>query len=107
MGYYKIIQERDSDAGMGMRDPMEEAFREGYRKGYGEAMKYVHENGMDGGMGFRQGQGNYRSSGSGMGERMYPYFPPRGMGFRDESDPYDDMENMGERRRRDSRGRYM
>ena len=42
-----------------------------------------------------------------MGERMYPYFPPRGMGFRDESDPYDDMEGMGERRRRDSRGRYM
>ena len=48
MGYYKIIQERDSDAGMGMRDPMEEAFREGYRKGYGEAMKYVHENGIQG-----------------------------------------------------------
>lgn len=38
---------------------------------------------------------------------MYPYFPPRGMGFRDESDPYDDMDGMGERRRRDSRGRYM
>ena len=31
MGYYKIIQERDSDAGMGMRDPMEEAFREALR----------------------------------------------------------------------------
>ena len=41
-----MIQERDFDAGMGMRDPMEEAFREGYRKGYGEAMKYVHENGF-------------------------------------------------------------
>ena len=43
MGYYKIIQERDSDAGMGMRDPMEEAFREGYRKGYDENRRHFRK----------------------------------------------------------------
>lgn len=105
MGWRILEEGRDFPRGLDMDfrgDPdLEEAYRKGcecgYKKGYGDAMREV-----SGDMGFRGGQGYSR--GSGMGER-YPQYPVmRGMGFRDEEDSYSDM---GERRRRDSRGRYM
>lgn len=82
---------------MGFRDEVMEAYRSGYKKGFGDAMRET--TGMSsyrGGMGFRGDPDN-------MGER-YPHYPDRGrMEFRDD-DPYP---GMGERRSRDSRGRYM
>lgn len=76
----------------------EEGCKHGYKKGYGDAMKEV-----SGEMGYRQGgsgSGSRGSSGGSYGRRMFPPY----MGFRDEDE---DMEYMNERRRRDSRGRYM
>lgn len=72
----------------------EEGCKHGYKKGYGDAMKEV-----SGEMGYRGGGGSGSSSGS-YGRRMYPPY----MGFRDDEE---EMESMNERRRRDSRGRYM
>lgn len=101
MGYWKILEsgrdyDRDSDMGFRGDQELEEAYRKGcecgYKKGYGDAMKEV-----SGDMGFR-GDRSYRNGMSGMGER-YPEYPVRDMDF---WDPY-----MGERRMRDSRGRYM
>lgn len=78
----------------------EEGCKHGYKKGYGDAMKEVSgEMGYRGGMGYRSGGGSGSSSGS-YGRRMYPPY----MGFRDDEE---EMESMNERRRRDSRGRYM
>lgn len=88
---------RAGDAGM--------AYQEGYRKGFSDAMREV-----SGRSGYREGYRNDGSRGSYMGERRMPGFPePPVMDFREHYDPMDmrDYDDMGERRRRDSRGRYM
>ena len=92
MNYWEIREDFD-DYGLGMRsEEAERAYREGCRYGYEKAMKEIRER-----MG---GRDDYQD----MGERFVPpYRPGRPLMFRDEP-PYDDM---GERRRRDSRGRYM
>lgn len=84
MGMWRILE--DERRGMGMRDELDEAyeagFEEGCKQGYRKAMEEVR-----GDMGFRDG-GGYE-----MGER----YPSR-TGIRT---------TYGERRMRDSRGRYM
>lgn len=104
MGYWEILENRDEySRGSAMKDEVEEAYREGCRHGYEKAMREAK-----GGMGFRDGggygYGNRGGEGSGMGERrmMPPYYPESPMGFRD---PYMD-DDMGERRRRRSNGRF-
>ena len=93
MNIWEIMEERDNtERGFGMRSEVEEAYKEGYHHGYKKAMEE-----MQGGMGFRNSYSN-----SGMGERRFmPQYPYMGMR---EQDPYD---SMGERRRRDSYGRFM
>ena len=92
MGMWTIMEEGRDDygRGFGMREggsEVEMAYREGCRHGYRKAMEE-----MQGGMGFREGE--YGGGSSRMGERFdYPSYPY--------------MDEMGERRRRDSRGRYM
>lgn len=84
----------DYGRGFGMRgDEVEEAYKEGCRKGYEKAMRE-----MRGEMGFRDGGRSYSGGGSssGMDERRYPgYFPE-----------YPRMDEMGERRRRRSNGEF-
>lgn len=84
----------------GGHDEIREAYEEGCEHGYRKAMKE-----MGGGMGYREGEtirhrGSADQSGTSYGNRMY--FPPY-VNYREDDDDYD----MGERRRRDSRGRYM
>ena len=92
----EIIHEDDDMGGFGMREghgELEMAYRKGCEHGYRKAMME-----MNGGMDFREG-GNYGGGGysggtSRMGERYdYPSYPY--------------MDEIGERRRRDSRGRFM
>ena len=74
-------------------DEVEEAYKEGCRKGYEKAMRE-----MRGEMGFRDGGRSYSGGGSssGMDERRYPgYFPE-----------YPRMDDMGERRRRRANGEF-
>lgn len=71
----------------------------------GKAMQCVEQMMEEGGMGEREGMPSNRGGGYGnrYGEREpMPRYGNR-MGYRDE----DDDEDWGERRRRDSRGRYM
>lgn len=99
--HWEIIEQGRGDYGrdgMGFRlpDDPEEAYRqgcaEGYKKGYDDATKEAVGNG---GMGFRGDIGG-----------RYPQYPVRErMGYRENDDQYYD--GMGERRRRDSMGRYM
>lgn len=113
MGMWSILEEGRDDYGrdMGFRSyEEEEAFKMGCKHGYEKAMKMMH-----GSMGYRDDydRSNYgnRDYGRGMqgdgmtGERRFPgYFPEgpyMGMGYRGGGD------EMDERRRRDSRGRYM
>ena len=117
---WSILEEGRDDYGrdMGFRSyEEEEAFKMGCKHGYEKAMKEMH-----GSMGYREdyihrggygGGDNYgnRDYGRGMrgdgmsGERRFPgYFPEDPyirMGYRGDDD------EMDERRRRDSRGRYM
>lgn len=84
----------------------EEAYKKGCRHGYEKAMREVR-----GDMGYRDnyvsredgsyGRRDYGRDGM-SGERRFPGYMPESpyMGYRD----YDEM---GERRRRDSRGRFM
>lgn len=100
MSMWTIMEEGRDDygRGFGMRDggELEEAYREGCRHGYEKAMREAH------GMGFREGESYGNRGGYGMGERrMMPGYPDP---MYREMPPYDEM---GERRRRDSRGRYM
>lgn len=109
MGAWSIIEDGREEYGrdMGFRSyEEEEAYKKGCRHGYEKAMKEIH-----GDMGYRddyeqRGGGSYgmRDYGrSGMsGERRFPGYMPETpyMGYRDDDE-------MGERRRRDSRGRYM
>lgn len=95
--------------GMSADEAYEQGCRHGYKKGYGDAMREASEEyGFRGDMGYREGssrgQGGQSSgqsgrSGSSYGNRMF--YPPY-MNYRDE-----DEDMMNERRRRDSRGRYM
>lgn len=93
MSYLSIIDDYD----MGFRSQAEEnAFKEGCRHGYEKAMKEVH-----GEMGYRDNYG--APQGQGMAsERRFPGYFPEGpyMGYREKDE-------MDERRRRDSHGRYM
>lgn len=86
----EIIHEGGDMDDFGMREGRSEldmAYRKGCEHGYRKAMME-----MNGGMGFREG--GYSGGTSRMGERYdYPSYPY--------------MDEMGERRRRDSRGRYM
>lgn len=85
------------DPDMGFRDEVGEAYRSGYRKGFEDAMRETA------GMSSYKGDMGFRGDPDNMGER-YPRYPDRDrMGFRDD-DPYS---RMGERRSRDSHGRYM
>lgn len=95
---WEIMEEGRDDygRGFGMRESgseVEMAYREGCRHGYRKAMEE-----MKGGMGFREG-GNYGGGGYSGGTSR--------MGERYDYPPYPYMDEMGERRRRDSRGRYM
>ena len=96
MGKWEILEEGRDDygRGFGMRgDEVEEAYKEGCRKGYEKAMRE-----MRGEMGFRDGGRSYSGGGSssGMDERRYPgYFPE-----------YPRMDDMGERRRRRANGEF-
>lgn len=113
MRLWKIREGFDPDEmSMNMRgeDEVEMAYEEGckhgYKKGYGDAMKEVSgEMGYRGGMGYREGdtsrqRGSMERPSTNYGNRMM--FPPY-VNYRDD----DDDDYMGERRRRDSRGRYM
>lgn len=91
--------------GMDPEEAYEEGCRHGYKKGYGDAMRDASEEyGYRGGMGFRDentrgmSYGQSGRSSLSYGNRM-PY-PPY-VNYRDDED------EMNERRRRDSRGRYM
>ena len=103
MGWKMIEQIRDEYGGgsdMGLRETSaDESYRmgceHGYRKGYADAMREISK---DGRFHERMPRDSYRRDGG------YPM-----SGFRGE--PYDSEGvyeyDMGERRRRDSRGRYM
>lgn len=81
------------------------SYWEGYRKGFADAMRGDYSR-----SGYRDGSRNDNSRGGYMGERRMPGYPePPVMDFREHYDPMDmrDYDDMGERRRRDSRGRYM
>ena len=101
MGAWSIIEEGREDYGrdMGFRSyEEEEAYKRGCRHGYEKAMREIHEE-----MGYREGYGRRDYGRDGMsGERRFPGYMPESpyMGYRD----YDEI---GERRRRDSRGRFM
>lgn len=71
--------------GYGHKDEVEEAYEEGCRDGWEKAMEE---------MGHRGG-GYSQRGGSGYGNRY------------GRKEDWDDMDYMGERRRRDSRGRYV
>ena len=102
MKLWEIREGYDPDERMEMRggDSAEIAYHEGcrhgYKKGYGDAMREV-----SGEFGYRSGSGYRRGESTRMGDRhgMGGYYPS----YRDE----DEYEEIGERRRRDSRGRYM
>lgn len=107
MRQWEIIEQGRGDYGRGMGfrmpDDPEEAYRQGcedgYKKGYGDAMRE-----SNGGMDYRGGMG-FRDGGQGSIVEHYPQYPVRGrMGYREDGDQYPDM---GERKSRDSRGRYM
>lgn len=114
MGMWEILEEGRDDygRGFGMRgDEVEEAYKEGCRKGYEKAMRE-----MRGEMGFRDGGRSYSGGGSssGMDERRYPgYFPeyPRmdDMGERYQYDDLDESQpRISERRGRSAyTGRYV
>ena len=98
---WKILEDYNPEErrGMSYRGDMgeyEEGFEEGCEHGYMKAMKEMRMMGMRGGMGRGTGRMNNRYVD---GAYMPPY-----PAFRDDDDNYEDM---GERRRRDSRGRYM
>lgn len=59
--------------------------------------------GYRGGYGMREQGGRY---GGGSMNNRYPIYGGYGMGYKDDED-WEEHEPMGERRRRDSRGRYM
>ena len=69
-----------------------------------DGMKEHSGYGMRGGYGMRYNQGG-RYGGGHMNQR-YPMYGGYGMGFKDDEDEWED-ESMGERRRRNSRGRYI
>lgn len=101
MSYLSIID----DYGMDFRSQAEEeAYKAGCRHGYERAMKEVHgDMGQRDRMGYHENYGN--QPGQGMsGERRFPGYLPEGpyMGYRGGK-----IDEMDERRRRDSRGRYM
>lgn len=98
MRSWEIIENHEDGRGrMGFRDetPEDKAYREGYEEGYQAAMQEAGMMGQRQGMGGGYGQrgGNY-GQGSSYGQREGGY------GERD------DYSMMGERRRRDSMGRY-
>lgn len=99
MSYLSIIDDYD----MGFRSQAEEeAYKTGCRHGYEKAMKEIHgDMGQRDRMGYRENYGNQPSQGM-TGERRFPGYLPEGpyMGYRG-------GDEMDERRRRDSRGRYM
>ena len=100
MGAWSIIEEgRDEYGHMGFREEAEmEAYKRGCRHGYEKAMREIH-----GDMGRRAtyGERDYDDYGGMSERRRYGRMgEPPYSSWRD-----DDM--MGERRRRDSRGRYM
>lgn len=112
MGMWSIMEDGYDEfgRGMGFRSPEEEAYKEGCRHGYEKAMREMHSGG--GSMGYRdeysnRGNYGYRSNSGSQGqegmssERRFPGYFPEGpyMGYRGDE--------MDERRRRDSRGRYM
>ena len=89
----------------GGHDELREAYEEGCEHGYRKAMKEVSGGyGRHGSMGYRDVDSDRQRGGMGQsgryGERMF--LPPY-VNYRNE----DDDDYMGERRRRDSRGRYM
>lgn len=87
----EIIHEGDDFGMRGGDRELEEAYRKGCEHGYRKAMRE-----MEGGMGFRESRDpvGYSGGSSRMGERFdYPSYPY--------------MDEMGERRRRDYRGRFM
>ena len=98
MGWKMIEQIRDEYGGgsdMGLRETSaDESYRmgceHGYRKGYSDAMR---EAAKDGRFHERMPRDSYRGGMSGYRDNPY------------DMDDYEDY--MGERRRRDSRGRYM
>lgn len=110
MGAWSIIEEGRDGYGsdMAFRSMEErEAYKEGCRHGYEKAMREVHgemgyrdDYGMRGGSSY--GMRDYGRGGGMSGERRFPGYMPESpyMGYRDDDE-------MGERRRRDSRGRYM
>lgn len=110
MRYWEILEGHDPDemryGERGGYDEMREAYEKGCEHGYRKAMKEMGgDMGYHGGMGFRNGDsGRQRGSmdrpGSSYGNRMM--FPPY-VNYRED----DDDDYMGERRRRDYRGRYM
>lgn len=82
-------------------DEIRDAYECGYKEGYGDAMSEVE--GRYGerrsGMGMRESMGMRNRPGMGMRRGS--------MGMRDDVQEYPEQEMMGERRSRDSRGRYM
>ena len=98
MGMWEILEEGrgeyDRDFGMRSGNPMEEAYKEGFRHGYEKAMREM------------QGGGSY-SGGSDMSERRMPgYFPEYPIySERRSAQPYG--EDMSERRRRRANGEFM
>lgn len=98
MSMWEIIEEGRGgtdgyDYGMRGGNEQDRAYMEGYRRGCREGYeKAMYES--------RQGNMNER--------RMPGYFPEYPyMDMRENRDPYSNDYDMGERRRRDSRGRYM
>lgn len=105
MRLWEIREGYDPDERMEMRGSesaemaYQEGCRHGYKKGYGDAMREVSgELGYRSGSSYRHGDSTRMGDRHGMGGYM-PSYPS----YRDE----DEYEEMGERRRRDSRGRYM
>lgn len=90
----------------GGHDELREAYEEGCEHGYRKAMREMGgDMGYRGGMGYREGdtsrqRGSMERPSTNYGNRKM--FPPY-VNYRDD----DDDDYMGERRRRDSRGRYM
>lgn len=96
---WEILENRDDyGRGFGMRDEAEEAYREGCRHGYEKAIEEMRS-----GFGQRGGYSGGGSYGNRMGERRMPGMYPESPAFR-EMPPY---EEFGERRYRDSRGRFI
>lgn len=110
MGMWEILEEGrgeyDRDFGMKSGNPMEEAYKEGFRHGYEKAMREM----QGGEISYRNSggsRGGSYSGGSDMSERRMPGYFPEYPIYRERRSAQPYGEDMSERRRRRANEEFM